>query len=78
MTTFSTHIGSVPTERRTPLWKRAFSRLLALNLLARERTYMERLDDHLLRDMGLSRADIEGALSRPEDHLRSILLRGPH
>lgn len=78
MTTFSTHIGSVRTERRTPLWKRALSRLMALNLLARERTYMERLDDHLLRDMGLSRADIDAALSRPEDHLRSILLRGPH
>lgn len=78
MTALTTHIGSVPTERRTPLWKRAFSRLLALNLLARERTYMERLDDHLLRDMGLSRADIDAALSRPEDHLRSILLRGPH
>lgn len=78
MTTLITNIGSVPTERRTPLWKRVVSRLMALNLLVRERTYMERLDEHLLRDMGLSRADIDGALSRPEDHLRSILLRGSH
>lgn len=81
MTILSSYIGSVPTDRartQRPLWRRALSRLCALDLLARERTYMDRLDDRTLRDIGLTRADIDGALVRPKDHLRSILLRGPH
>lgn len=76
MTALTTHIGSVPTERPTPLWKRVVARLLALDLLARERDYMQRLDEHILRDIGVARGDLEAALSRPEEHLRSILLRG--
>lgn len=76
MTTLTTHIGSVPTERKTPLWARLLRRLLALDLLARERGYMARLDDHTLADIGLSRDDLRRSLADPEAHLRSILERG--
>ena len=56
--------------------RRLLRKALALDLLARERDYLDRLDERTLRDIGLTRADVEGALSRPETHLRSILLRG--
>lgn len=46
--------------------QRALARLAAYDALWRERVTMRSLDDHILRDIGVSRADIDAALSRPE------------
>ncbi len=56
---------------------RVAARLFALDLLFRERAKLAELDDRILRDIGLTRADVDSALSHREAHLRSILLRGP-
>jgi uncharacterized protein YjiS (DUF1127 family) len=72
MTTLTGRLGS----DHVPALRRLLRKALALDLLARERDYMDRLDERTLRDIGLTRADVDGALSRPEAHLRSILLRG--
>lgn len=50
--------------------------LLALDALHRERVDLTALDDAALRDIGVTRAEVAGALSRPDEHLRLILLRG--
>lgn len=84
MTTLTGRFGSahVPAQTDRPrislvaVLRRLLRKALALDLLARERSYMARLDERTLRDIGLTRADVDGALSRPETHLRSILLRG--
>lgn len=84
MTTLTSRFGSdhVPAQTDRPrisfahALRRLLRKALALDLLARERTYLDRLDERTLRDIGLTRADVEGALARPEQHLRSILLRG--
>ncbi len=51
-------------------------RLLALDVLFRERTALEEMDARMLRDIGLGAGDVAETLSRPDAHLRSILLRG--
>lgn len=84
MTTLTSRFGSdhVPAQTDRPrislasVLRRLLRKALALDLLARERNYLDRLDERTLRDIGLSRADVDGALARPEQHLRSILLRG--
>jgi uncharacterized protein YjiS (DUF1127 family) len=84
MTTLTRRFGSDRVSAQTDrprlslasVLRRLLRKALARDLLARERDYMERLDERTLRDIGLTRADIEGALSRPEQHMRSILLRG--
>ncbi|MBP7003416.1 hypothetical protein [Amaricoccus sp.] len=45
---------------------RALARILAFDARWREREAVRLLDDHLLRDMGVTRADLDAALSRPE------------
>lgn len=81
MTTLTSHIGSNhlsdrPRVSARHVLRRLLRKALALDLLARERGYMEHLDERTLRDIGLTPADIDGALARPGAHLRSILLRG--
>lgn len=84
MATLTSHIGSDRLSAHTdrprvsarPILRRLLRQALALDLLARERGYMEHLDARILRDIGLTPADIDGALARPAAHLRSILLRG--
>ncbi len=44
---------------------RLLSRLLAWSEIARQRRELLRLDDKLLKDIGLSRADAEREASRP-------------
>ena len=84
MTTLTSRFGSdhVSAQADRPrislasVLRRLLRKALALDLLARERNYLDRLDERTLRDIGLTRADVDGALARPEQHLRSILLRG--
>jgi uncharacterized protein YjiS (DUF1127 family) len=84
MTTLTSRFVSdhVPAQTDRPrislasVLRRLLRKALALDLLARERNYLDRLDERTLRDIGLTRADVDGALARPEQHLRSILLRG--
>lgn len=64
--------------RLVPGWRDGLRRLLAIDALFRERRMMASLDPRLLRDIGVARADIDAALRRPHEHLRSILLRNPH
>lgn len=42
---------------------------------ARNRRALQHLDDHLLRDIGLSRAEVEAELPPPFMHLEEYLLR---
>ena len=52
--------------RRTGLALTRFpSRLLALSALSRSRRSVARLDDHLLRDIGITRAEAMAEASRP-------------
>lgn len=84
MTTLTSRFGSDHVSAQTDrpqislasVLRRLLRKALALDLLARERNYLDRLDERTLRDIGLTRADVDGALARPEQHLRSILLRG--
>jgi uncharacterized protein YjiS (DUF1127 family) len=64
-----------PRQSWRSLAARAVRRLLALDILSRERTRLAALDDRMLRDIGLDRADVARALAEPEAHLRLILLR---
>lgn len=59
-------------------WRRALGALVALDRLHRERADLAALDDRALRDIGVTRHDVEAALGRPEEHLRLILLRCGH
>ncbi len=76
MATLTQTLGHIEFDAPRSWWRRALDRLLALDLLHRERHDMAALDDRILRDIGVSRADVETALSRPEQHLRLILSRG--
>nr|WP_236620547.1 DUF1127 domain-containing protein [uncultured Pseudomonas sp.] len=48
-----------------PLWKRALKRLLQWHELARQRRLLAGLSDEALKDIGLSRADIQEEIERP-------------
>jgi len=83
MTTITDAFGPARSGRTGFGWPRLFLRRLldlavALDRRSRERAQLAALDEHMLRDIGVSRADVEAALGRPEDHLRLILLRGGH
>lgn len=58
----------VPALRLRPAPKRhvdgLISRLFAWHERARQRWLLSGLDDHMLRDIGLSRADVEGEVSK--------------
>jgi uncharacterized protein YjiS (DUF1127 family) len=42
-----------------------FDLLLTWHERARQRRHLRSLDDHMLRDIGLSRADVEGEAEKP-------------
>jgi len=56
--------------------RRIVAWLAALDTRHRERAYLAAMDAHMLRDIGLTRADVSDALRRRDEHLRLILLRG--
>ncbi|PWR20170.1 DUF1127 domain-containing protein [Zavarzinia aquatilis] len=56
------------TTGRVTVWTlaaRAVTALLVWQRRAMERHHMRRMDDRLLRDIGLSRADIESEAAKP-------------
>lgn len=55
-----------------PLWKRALNRVQQWWELARQRRLLAGLSDEALKDIGLSRADVQAEIQRPFwiDHLR--------
>ncbi|PWR21955.1 DUF1127 domain-containing protein [Zavarzinia compransoris] len=56
------------TAARATVWMlaaRAFGVLLDWQRRAMERNHLRGLDDHMLRDIGLSRADIEQEAAKP-------------
>ncbi|WP_152224475.1 DUF1127 domain-containing protein [Pseudomonas sp. SCB32] len=55
-----------------PLWQRALKRVLHWHELARQRSLLASMSDEALKDIGLSRADIQEEIERPfwVDHLR--------
>ncbi len=57
-------------------WGWLARRPAAYDQLYRERAALAVLDHHILRDIGVARGDLDAALSRPDEHLRLILLRG--
>ncbi|MDH1010288.1 DUF1127 domain-containing protein [Pseudomonas nicosulfuronedens] len=48
-----------------PLWKRAVQRVLHWHELARQRRELATMSDEALKDIGLSRADIQQEVERP-------------
>jgi uncharacterized protein YjiS (DUF1127 family) len=48
--------------------------VLATDRLHRERHDLAALDDRALKDIGVTRADVNDALSHPGEHLRLILM----
>ena len=55
--------------RQARAWSRAVSRAIDLLLIwqqrARDRRQLESLSDHMLRDIGLTRADVYAEASKP-------------
>jgi uncharacterized protein YjiS (DUF1127 family) len=55
--------------RRTRSWSRALARAIDLLLIwqqrARDRRQLESLSDHMLRDIGLTRADVFAEAAKP-------------
>ena len=78
MTTLPNIFRHARLDRPRLSLRRAVSRLVALNTLWRERVDMSALDDRMLRDIGVTRAEVDAALRRSTEHLRLILLRGGH
>ncbi|MCY1182131.1 hypothetical protein D3C76_1415900 [compost metagenome] len=56
---------TVRPEHRAPLWKRAVARLRRWQELHRQRKQLAALSDYMLKDIGLTRADIEQEIERP-------------
>jgi uncharacterized protein YjiS (DUF1127 family) len=61
----ATLAGLRATSRPWLLVARAADLLLAWHERARQRRCLRSLDDHMLRDIGLSRADVEGEAEKP-------------
>jgi uncharacterized protein YjiS (DUF1127 family) len=75
MTTL-THTHSLPRFGWPRLtWRKVLDRLVALDALHRERANLRRVDENTLRDIGVTRADLEATLSQPAEHMRLILQR---
>jgi uncharacterized protein YjiS (DUF1127 family) len=64
------------SARRALGW--LLERVVALDTLFRERSQLAEMDERMLRDVGVTRVDVEDALRRPAEHLGLILLRGGH
>lgn len=56
---------SVRKTAVAPLWKRAVQRVLHWHELARQRRELATMSDEALKDIGLSRADIQQEVERP-------------
>jgi uncharacterized protein YjiS (DUF1127 family) len=76
MATQTTILARVVLAGPRPSWRGLLGRLVALDALFRERCALQEMDARMLRDIGLSRREVAETLSRPDAHLRSILLRG--
>jgi uncharacterized protein YjiS (DUF1127 family) len=63
----SYHVHKAPVHKSTaaPLWKRAMQRVLHWHELARQRRELATMSDEALKDIGLSRADIQQEVERP-------------
>jgi uncharacterized protein YjiS (DUF1127 family) len=48
-----------------PLMNKLFARIIFLRGIARQRRQLKLMDDYLLKDIGISRADAEREASRP-------------
>jgi uncharacterized protein YjiS (DUF1127 family) len=48
-----------------PIWKRVVQRVLHWHELARQRRELATMSDEALKDIGLSRADIQQEVERP-------------
>lgn len=59
------HRLSLPLTFRPSVLPRLFGRILAASDLARSRGSLSKLDDHLLRDIGLSREEALAEAGRP-------------
>ncbi len=59
------HTFDLPTHRRSGLSFDLFGTLLTWIERREQRHALSRLDDRLLRDVGLSRASVEGEISKP-------------
>lgn len=58
-------IGSTTIAAALAAWKRSLVRLWRAHRHRREVAQLRRIDDHLLADIGLTRQDVEAALSVP-------------
>lgn len=58
----SYHVYKVPAA---PLWNRVLKRVLRWHELARQRHELASMSDEALKDIGLSRADIQQEVERP-------------
>lgn len=65
MTSFVTHLRSVPTVSATGAVARALDMLLAWQERAAERRRLSELSDHELADIGLDRATAIGEADKP-------------
>ncbi|MFV3411781.1 DUF1127 domain-containing protein [Pseudomonas nitroreducens] len=64
-TSYHVHKSSDHKAAAVPLWKRAIQRVLHWHELARQRRELATMSDEALKDIGLSRADIQQEVERP-------------
>ena len=62
---YHVHKSSDHKAAAVPLWKRAIQRVLHWRELARQRRELATMSDEALKDIGLSRADIQQEVERP-------------
>ncbi|MFR0688091.1 DUF1127 domain-containing protein [Enterobacterales bacterium AE_CKDN230030158-1A_HGKHYDSX7] len=62
---YQVHQSSAHKIAVVPLWKRALQRVLHWHELARQRRELAAMSDEALKDIGLSRADIQQEVERP-------------
>lgn len=62
---YHVHKSSDHKAAAVPLWKRAIQRVLHWHELARQRRELATMSDEALKDIGLSRADIQQEVERP-------------
>jgi len=62
---YHVHKASVHQGATAPFWKRIVQRVLHWHELARQRRELATMSDEALKDIGLSRADIQQEVERP-------------